>query len=306
MRKPLEAAFVALFAAGVFAACGSDDEGTAPPVQLPPPAPTPTPTPSPTPEPGPARPTAGNTGFPRGVSLRTWSGSQYDGRSNLIIDGYELPRLSQGYYTFAGDNVILRNCRINSGILFSGDNVRLERCEVIGGVSLSGTDQATIAYNNIHDIPDDGLHVTSDSGPARRIEIAHNLVHGFVYTPAIACSDPHSDGIQVRGVDGLTLFNNVFDMGRWQSVCNGRSTPLNAAIFLQDANGGNRNVRVDRNYLNGGAIVARIGPGPNMSFTSNRFGRDERYGLVENLARPGDIIDRSGNVRDDTGEPVDF
>ncbi|NJS13423.1 MAG: hypothetical protein HC788_01055 [Sphingopyxis sp.] len=191
-------------------------------------------------------------------------------------------------------------------MLFSGDNIRIERCEVIGGVSLSGVDTAVIEYNNIHDINDDGIHLTSDSGQVRQVRIAHNFVHSFVYPASIACTDPHSDGIQVRGVDGLTLFNNVFDMGPWQSICNGRYNPLSAAIFLQDANGGNRNITVDRNYLNGSAIVARIGPGPNTRFTNNRFGRDERYGLVENLSRPGDLVDKSGNVRDDTGEPVNF
>ncbi|MGC1469377.1 MAG: right-handed parallel beta-helix repeat-containing protein [Sphingorhabdus sp.] len=304
----------ALALTGSLVGCGEDGGSNSPapppPVVVPPtPVPPPSPPPTPPPPPPPAglvRPNASNTGFPAGMALLSWTGPQTDARSGIVIDGYDLPRPSGGYYIFTGNNLILRNCRINGGVLFSGDNIRVERCEIIGGLSLSGTANATVEYNNIHDISDDGIHVTSDSGQVRTVTIAHNFVHTYVYPAAIACNDPHSDGIQVRGADGLTLLNNVFDMGRWQTICNGRFTPLSAAIFLEPANGGNRNITVDRNYLNGSAIVLRIGQGPNTRIIGNRFGRDERFGLVSNDSQPGDIIEKSGNVRDDTGEPVNF
>jgi len=245
------------------------------------------------------RPNAGNTGYTPGTTLRTWSGPDWDGRADLVIEGYDLTPVAKSYFTFAGNNVTIRNCRINAGLLMGGDNVKVERCEIIGGISLSGTATGSIQYNNIHHIGDDGIHITSDNGRVSNITVAHNFVHTF--TPVCGA---HADGMQVRGVDGLTVFNNAIDLGAWRQVC-GLNT-LNAAIFVENANGGNKNVTIDRNYLNGGGFLFDISTCPNTRIIKNRLGRDERFGVATVSAPAADIVDKTGNVRDDNNAPVSF
>lgn len=277
------------------------------------PAPTPTPTPTPTPVPtatppagSPPIPNYSNTGYPAGTNLQTWTGPKYDSRSNLVIDGYNLV----GSYTFTGNNVTLRNCNVEgpllsdgkrggSGILFNGDNIRLERCTIQDGISLSGVAGAVIQYNRIHDFGSDAVHMTSDTGQVQNIDFSHNYVH-------IPDPEPgaHADGMQVRGAKFLTVYNNTIDMGPWKQV-NGQDV-LNSAIFLQDANGGNSDVTLNRNYLYGAGYTLYVGVGPRTKITNNRFGSNYKYGLVNNTSRAGDIIDKSGNVMDVTGAPVTF
>lgn len=248
-------------------------------------------------EPGNVRPNSENAGVPKSVILKIWNGPQYNSQSDLIVDGYELKAPASGYYTFAGNNVTVRNCKLYSGVLFAGNNIKIEHCEIIGGASLSGTATASIVFNNIHSSEDDGIHITSDRGRVSNVTVANNFIHSF----APACG-AHADGIQVRGVDGLTISGNVIDMGAWRRVCG--LNALNAAIFLQDANGGNKNITVDGNYLNGGGYVIYIGIGPNTRIVNNRIGRDEKFGLFSNTSNPGDIVAGTGNVRDNNNESV--
>jgi len=151
--------------------------------------------------------------------------------------------------------------------------------------------------NNIHGSGDDLLHVTSDTGRVRNVILSNNVVHDV--RPRCGA---HSDGIQVRGVDRLSLVNNVIDMGPWRQVCG--LDALNGAVFLEDANGGNTGVVLEGNFLNGGGYTLRVGPSASVRVVRNRFGRDERYGAVLVTAAPGSIVEAAGNTRDDNGEPV--
>lgn len=83
-------------------------------------------------------------------------------------------------------------------------------------------------------------------------------------------------------------------MGPWFQVCG--QDALNAAIFFESANGGNSNITVDSNYLNGAGITLRLNPGSNQKIINNRFGRDYQYAAVSNNASGGDITQKSGNV----------
>jgi hypothetical protein len=215
----------------------------------------------------------------------------------LVIDGYDLPKPSEGYYTFAGNNVTLRNCRIGGGVVFSGDNVKVENCEIPNGLSLSGTATAVVRYNNIHSFGGDGVHITSDTGQVSNVTFANNYVHNPTPSPGA-----HADGMQVRGVKGLTISNNNIDMGVWRQVSG--QDALNAAIFLESANGGNSDITIASNYLNGGGYILRVGPGPNTRITNNRFGPDGYYGISHNISSAGNIVENSGNVMDATGVAV--
>lgn len=245
------------------------------------------------------RPNASNTGIPSGTTLSNYTGSSYNNGSGMTYDGVNFPDPGAQYYTFTGNNLVFRNCRINGGILFLGDNIRMEHCEVIGGggVNYSGVNTGVIEYNNVHSFNSDGMHVTSDTRQVKNLTIRHNFVH----TPTPGCG-AHADGIQVRGVDGLTLTNNNFDMGAWFLVCN--TDALNAAVYIETANGGNYNITLDSNYLNGGGFILRLSNGTNHRFINNRFGPNGYYGVLYNAASGGTITQWSGNVMDSNNQVV--
>jgi hypothetical protein len=246
-----------------------------------------------------ARPDSNNTGVPAGTALRPWTGDSRLQTAGVVLDGYDFSALPAGsYYRITANHVTLRNCRMGSGLLIQlATHVLVERCEIVGGVSVSGSIDVVLDHNRIHGSGDDLLHVTSDTGRSRNIRFSNNLVHD----PRPVCG-AHADGVQVRGVDNLSLTNNVIDMGPWRQVCG--LDVLNAAVFLEAANGGNANVTLDGNFLNGGGYTLRIGHSTAVRVVGNRFGHDERYGPVLTTAAPGSIVEAADNVREGTGTPI--
>lgn len=245
---------------------------------------------NPPPTPPSARPNESNTGYIGAKPTRVWTGPQWDGSSNLVIEGYVL----NDFFTFAGSNVTIKNSYLSRGVQFNGKNVVLENNEIIGGVSLSGTQTVSIRKNKIHSFGSDGVHITSDTGRVQNVTFADNLV----YKPK-PVAGAHADGMQVRGVSVLDLVNNTFDMGPWVTV-NGQDV-LNAALFLQDANGGNDRVTLRDNYLNGGGYIFYLGAGPQTRLINNRFGQGH-YGFVNNTSRGDvDLIEVRDNKKDATG-----
>lgn len=93
-------------------------------------------------------------------------------------------------------------------------------------------------------------------------------------------------------------------MGPWFQVCG--QDVLNAAVFFESANGGNSNLTVDGNYLNGAGVTLRLNPGSNQKIINNRFGRDYKYSVVNNQTSDGNITQQSGNVIDDNDSAVTF
>jgi hypothetical protein len=259
----------------------------------------PTPAPPAAPPGGQVRPDASNTGVPGGTLLRPWTGGATLQTPGVVLDGHDFPALPAGsYYRITADHATLRNCRMASSLLIQlATHVRVERCEIVGGVSISGAANVVLDRNHIHGSEDDLLHVTSDTGRVRHITLSNNFVHA----PRPACG-AHADGLQARGVDHLSLVNNVIDMGPWRQVCG--LDALNAAVFLEAANGGNTHLLLDGNHLNGGGYTLRIGPAAAVRVVRNRFGRDERYGPVLVTAAPGSLVEATDNRREDTGEAV--
>lgn len=261
---------------------------TAPTTTPPPTTPPPT-----TPPPTDGRPNESNTGYPAGTVLKDWTGPKYDNSSNLVIDGYRL----NGSYTFTGQNVTIKNCDVSGGLTFAvATNVTVERCKIRGGISIASSKSVTVQYSNIYEFGSDGFHVTSDrtSGSTiirnTNITLANNLIH----KPTPGCG-AHADGIQVRGVDTLVLRNNNFDMGPWKQVCS--QDALNAAVFLQDANGGNKDVTMDNNMLAGGGFTFYLGTGPRTKLINNIIKRGN-YGWVNNTSKAGDVIQATNNVNE--------
>ena len=131
--------------------------------------------------------------------------------------------------------------------------------------------------------------MTSGDGP----RAADVLIEGsWVHSPQVE-ADSHYDGIQVRGVDHLTLRGNTFDLGPWNER-------YNAAIFLEEANGGNVDVLVERNTVNGGGYALYVA-GQGVRLIDNRFGRDANWGLLYPEHPP---FEESGSAWADDGSPL--
>lgn len=249
---------------------------------------------------GSTRPDASNTGPAAGTVFTLYGGSGGHSSSNLTYDGVRFPEVtgSPFYYQFYGNNLTFKNCNFEDGVIFYGDNVRVENCLIKGGVSFSGSANGVLDRNNIFEYAD-GIHVTSDSGQVTNLTISNNYVHH----PAAVCGS-HTDGLQVRGINGLTVTNNAIDIGPEQIVCG--EGIVNAAIYLEDDNGGNSNVTIAGNYLNGGGYIVRLQHTVNLRITSNRFGPDMLFDFIEDETNPGDVVEFTGNVVDATGAPINL
>lgn len=245
------------------------------------------------------RPNASCTGVPSGTVLSSWTGGpNSSSASNVTYDGVNIPAPSgDDHWTFSGNNVTIRNSKITGAVWFLGNNLTIEHSEIVGGVSLSGTGTVSMTYNNIHDW-DDGIHITSDSGPVTDVTISYNYVHD----PDPPCG-AHADVIQLLGVNGLIVTHNNLDMGPWFQVCG--QDVLNGVFQIESTQGPDTNMTISDNYLNGGGYTARFYACSNTSFTNNRFGRDYHYGPVDNQDNSC-FTNKSGNVWDDTGQSITF
>ncbi len=225
-----------------------------------------------------------STGVRAGTSLRPQDpGILHE--DDLVLDGV----LVQGDLALVGQGQVLRNSRVEGHLLVRGDDVTIEDSEV-GALSISGATAVVARGVEVFgNSGDDGIHVTSD-GAERTSQV---LIEGsWVHSPQVE-PESHYDGIQVRGVDGLTLRGNTFDLGPWMDR-------YNAAIFLEDANGGNDDVLVEGNVINGGGYAVYVG-GTGVRFVDNRFGRDANWGLLYPTYTP---FEESGSAWADDGTPV--
>jgi hypothetical protein len=108
----------------------------------------------------------------------------------------------------------------------------------------------------------------------------------------------HYDGIQVRGVRGMLLRGNNFDLGPWEEM-------YNAAIFLENANGGNYDVVIDRNWIGGGGYTLYLFAA-NVQFTNNVMTEPRgHWGLLYPGANLSTIT-RYNNIWESTGQPATF
>ena len=167
------------------------------------------------------------------------------------------------------------------------------------GVNLSGTGTVNLRYNRIYNFTSDAIHITADTGSVTNVTLTGNYIH----SPTPQCG-AHADGLQVRGVTGLLLDNNSFDMGPWAQVCG--QDALNAALFFEDANGGNSGITVRDNYLNGGGFIVYFDESSGQIFKDSAFGSNGEYGYAYPGSDPSDFSDRTGNYILATGSPLTF
>lgn len=223
------------------------------------------------------KPSADNTGA---------SGTLQDNSTQVLQDGETLENVRVDGLEIQGTSVVVRNVEVAGTILVLGDDVLLDRVTA-ASVAISSASRVTVQYTRIGDSQEDGITVTSDRG-----RMAENilLTHNYVATPNVD-DEAHYDGTQVRGVDQLRIHCSTYDAGPYQPM-------YNAAIFLEDANGGNTEVSLEHNWLYGSGFSLMIGS-EGARIVGNRIGGDIHWGTCA-LGRKLDVA--TLEVRDNYNE----
>ncbi|MBO1751988.1 right-handed parallel beta-helix repeat-containing protein [Actinotalea sp. BY-33] len=223
-----------------------------------------------------------STGVTEGVDLRERTPGTWDA-SSTAYEGVLVP----GDVTLTGDDVVLRDVRVEGHLLVTGDSVVLENAEV-ATLSISGATNVTVRSTEVFGLEgEDGIHLTSDRGRVADIVIEDSWIH----SPKVTESS-HYDGIQVRGVDRLTFRGNAVELGP-------HTPELNAAVFLEQANGDNFDVVIEDNWLDGGGFPLYLS-GTGVTVAGNVIGPARGYGLVYPDAEPQDLV-QDGNVLGEDG-----
>ncbi len=189
-----------------------------------------------------------------------------------------------------GSNVTVKNVAVAGGILVAGNNAMIDHVTT-QNIGISSASGVTVQYTNIGFGQEDAIHVTSDSGSyIQNVTLKYNYLHD----PRVAPSS-HYDGIQVRGASNSTIACNTIDPGPFQWT-------FNAAVYLEDANGGDNNIVVQNNWLNGFAFSVMM-DARNITLLGNQLGGDIHWGecyVGTGVGNPG--LTSTGNTRD--GQPV--
>lgn len=242
---------------------------------------------------GHAWPGPSTTGPREGVVLRG-SGPLHVTQRGAVVSGLRVRGDDSGpAVVIDAPDVVVRDVQVlgtadGGGLVVRAPGAVIEDTEVVGGIGVSGVG-VTIRRVNVHG-PNDGIHVTSDTGQVRGVLVEDSWIHA----PQILAGE-HYDGIQVRGAQGVVLRGNRFDGG----VPRPESS---SEIFLEDANGGCSDVRIEGNYINGGGYSLYLS-GRDVSVTGNTFGRGYHYGLLYPQGNPASWVDR-GNVWAQNRAPV--
>lgn len=205
--------------------------------------------------------------------------------------GESLTDAKVDHLVISGDDVTVRNVSVEGSITVRGSRVLMDHITA-RGVSISGGSHVTLQHANIGFGSGDGIHVTSDRGRVRGLVLAYNFIHD----PRVG-EDAHYDGVQVRGVDDLSITCSVFDAGPYRKQ-------YNAGIYLEDANGGDSNVTVARNWVYGFGFSVML-DARHVTLDSNRVGGDIRWGtcrLGKRTGNPG--LRSSGNIDERSGQAL--
>ncbi|MDF1603445.1 right-handed parallel beta-helix repeat-containing protein [Nocardioides sp. YIM 152315] len=229
------------------------------------------------------RPSADNTGATGDL--------RRDSTAVVEEDGATLEDVHLGSVEVRADDVTLRNVRVDGNILVTGDGVTIDHVSTTG-IAISSASKAEVRYSNIGGGAEDGIHVTSDRG---RLATDITLSYNFVHSPEVPPGG-HYDGTQVRGVDGLLVTCSTYDAGPYEST-------HNAAIYLEDANGGDANVAIEHNWLLGSGFSVML-DAPGTRLIGNRVAGDPHWGTC--YLGPGttpDALTIRDNVDEATGDP---
>lgn len=203
------------------------------------------------------RPSSDNTGANSVSAQRT----DTKAADNAVIENVSVPSLD-----ISGNDVTVRNVKVDGNIFIRGDRVSLDHVTTTG-ISISSASDVTIQYANIGFGADDGIHITSDRGrKVARITLEYNYIHDPRVEPTA-----HYDGTQIRGADTVSIVCSNYDPGPYQPQ-------FNAAIYLEDANGGDTGVTIRNNWLTGFGYSVMI-DAKDTKLVGNAVGGNPKWGL---------------------------
>jgi hypothetical protein len=238
-------------------------------------------------------PDASSTGVPAGTSLTAYSGPTDITVDGTVIDG----KIVSSDLTINANNVIIRKSQITLAttgflILVQSGSLLIEDCEL----SCSGQQGTCIGSENFTMRRCDLTSAENgvDVGGVGNVLMEDNYFHDL-----ISGGGAHTDGIQLgQGADDISILHNTI-----LDVPGG-----NSCIIMWD--GGDpqgANVLVEHNRLVGVGgytiYTPRDPPLTNVKVINNRLGE----GATGYNGGDGSILtDRSGNIDDVTGLPVDI
>ena len=275
-----------------------------PPVEPPVVEPEPEPPVDPEPEPPSAKPTPLNTG-PTGPLTRSFGSTNItqawlntNNGGSLVLEDVDFT----GRVHVRVDNLTLRNFKIDA----AGANYGLYNEQFTSNISsglvaedgeiVNASSSLVLGSNMtlrrlyLHESDADAIKAWSNS-----------TVEGCYVTRLGRAVGAHADGVQqVTGSDCVYRGNN-FDMPKDAPA----PYKSNAAFIIQTGNGPIDNVLIEGNWMNGGNFTVYVtdkgnghGLPTNVRVRNNRFGRDFGFGIQQGGGT------WTGNVWDDTGEPV--
>jgi len=203
----------------------------------------------------PVKPNAANTGA---------HGTLRSSGRTVLGDGATLKNARVASLEIHGSDVRVQNVEVTGSILITGERVRLRKVTT-QGIGISSALDVLVARSNIGYSPEDAIHVTSDGDRmVRNVRLRGNYIHHPRVDP-----EAHYDGTQVRGVDGMSITCSTYAPGPFQDT-------FNAAIYLENANGGSSHVDVSNNWLYGFAFSVMV-DSVGSSFVDNRLGGDIKW-----------------------------
>ncbi len=178
-------------------------------------------------------------------------------------------------------------------LLEDGELINVDSCHIYGG-------GYTARRLNLHESGGDGFKATHD------VLVENCWVHHIGTNPG-----SHADCNQTRWGSNFIFRGNNFDI----PVGIGAPYKQNACFIIQTGDGPIDNVLIEDNWLTGGNFTVyfenkwrpgstnpNYGDPTNCRLLNNRFGREFRYGPLNTTG----YVVVSGNVWDDTGEPMDI
>jgi hypothetical protein len=145
---------------------------------------------------------------------------------------------------------VLDNCHLQGLAFYGPGPLTLRHCTIDGSFNSDSYYRpiSGVTLDHVHVIPadHDGIDVFGSNGHAEsNITITDTLVDGMSFP---AGSKAHGDGLQIRGVNGLTVTRFVVNDGPYQPQDN-------SAIYFENVNGGDSNMHLTDLDLYGGGYT---------------------------------------------------
>ena len=190
------------------------------------------------------RPTAATTGYTG--TLTPWSGSSSPNLSNQTVTNVSFG----SYLKLTGSNITLSNCHLQGLVFYGPGPLTVKNCTIDGSFNSSSyyrpVTGVTLDHDHLITGSHDGIDIFGANGHAEsNITIVDTLVDGMNFP---ASSTAHGDGLQVRGVNGLTVQRVVVNDGPYQPQDN-------SAIYFENVNGGDHNMHLTDLDLYGGGYT---------------------------------------------------